>query len=77
MINDNDIKTSSDALVLKKSGLTKIISETENVMSMKIATKPSSDFASNISKERISIARKILFDTNSQTLLAAVGHKTS
>ena len=40
MINDSDIKASGDALVLKKSGLTKIISEKYNVISMKIATKP-------------------------------------
>lgn len=77
MINDSDIKASGDALVLKNSGLTKIISEKDNVMSLKIATKPSSELASESLKASSAIARQILYDTNSQTLLAAVGHKTS
>lgn len=77
MINDSDIKTSGDALVLKKSGLKRIISEKDNVMSMNIAKKPSSELASESLKASSAIARQILYNTKSQTLLAAVDHKTS
>ena len=72
MIPASEIKAAGDALVLKKKGLNSLISNNKNVIPLNIPIKPSSKLISSSMKASSAVARQILYDTNSQTLLTAV-----
>lgn len=72
MTGKSDLRASGDALVLSKKGLERLVSDKANVMSMNIPGKPSSKLVSSSKKASRAVAKQILYETNSKTLLSAV-----
>ena len=72
LVAKSEVQATGDAILLKKSGLKRLISDKNNIFSLSIPSKLPAKLASSSLKASNAVARQILYDTNSRTLLTAV-----
>ena len=72
MVKTSNIKDRSDSLVLDKKGLIEIIKNNKNYITMKLNKKPPTETSGFSDKASVAVAKQILQETNSQTLLKGV-----
>lgn len=71
MVDENYLKTTDDAKVLKKAGLQSLIDDRSNVIEMEIAPKQPPEMTGFSHKASTAVARQILFEMKSRELLRA------
>lgn len=71
MVDEQHVRDTSDGMELKKAGLVNLIAYPENVMEMEINRKPPTQMTGFSHKASAAVARQILFEMNSDSLLKA------
>ena len=69
MVAEEHIKQLSDGVALKKAGLQKIIDDPNNVFEMNLATKPPTEMTGFSHKASNALAKQILLELQSKSLL--------
>lgn len=72
LVAKSEVQATGDAILLKKSGLKRLISDKNNIFSLSIPSKLPAKLASSSLKVSNAVARQILYDTNYRTLITAV-----
>ena len=72
MVNHNDIKDVNDAVILKRKGLLFLMSDESNIFEMNISQKPPTEMTGFSHKASTALARQILFETKSKSLLSSI-----
>ena len=71
MVIDEHVRDTSDGVELRKAGLVALIDDPANVMQMKIVQKPPTEMTGFSHKQSTFVARQILFELNSVSLIGA------
>ena len=72
LVAKSEVQATGDAILLKKSGLKRLISDKNNIFSLSIPSKLPAKLASSSLKVSNAVARQILYDTDYRTLITAV-----
>jgi len=72
MVDNDHIKDMSDAIVLKRQGLRKLVEDSRNVFELEIAEKPPTEMTGFSHKASTAVAKQILRDMNSYSLMIAI-----
>ncbi len=71
MVDAEHVRDAGDSIELKKAGLSSLIDDPENVIEMEIVRKPPTEMTGFSHKASAAVARQILFEMKSDSLLKA------
>ena len=71
MVDEQYVRDTDDGMELKKAGLVDLIADPANVMPMEIERKPPTEMTGFSHKASTAVARQILFEMKSESLLRA------